>query len=59
MLLIASTPSILKMLLPITFPTAISSLPRYVAAIEVAISGSDVPIATIVSDRETIVPEPP
>ena len=44
-----STNRILKMLLPTTLPIAISHLPFLAAVIEVAISGSDVPRAIIVT----------
>ncbi|MNG01939.1 hypothetical protein D3C84_849410 [compost metagenome] len=43
-----STPSRLNRLLPITLPTAISRSPRSAAINEVANSGRDVPMATMV-----------
>ena len=44
-----STLRMLKILLPTTFPTAMSRSPRKAATTEVATSGSEVPAATIVS----------
>ena len=44
-----STSPMLKMLLPTMLPTAMSRSPRRTAMIEVASSGSEVPIATTVS----------
>lgn len=46
---IPSTNRMLKILLPTTFPTAISAFPFLAAATEVASSGREVPWATMVS----------
>ena len=43
-----NTAKMLKMLLPITLPTAISTFPLNVAITEVTNSGSEVPMATTV-----------
>ena len=45
----AKTESMLNMLLPTAFPTAMSRSPRTPATTDVTISGSDVPTATIVN----------